>query len=1039
MLLAALAGAPQDTAHLVVVATTDVHGRATAWDYVAAKPFAGGLTRVGTVVDSLRKQYPGQVLVLDAGDLLQGDPFAAYFASVAPRAQNPIIEAMNLVGYDAATIGNHDFNWGVPFLRKAVSAASFPYVSGNVYGLPADTLVYQPFVVLPRQGVRVGVAGFTTPGVMLWDRENVRGNTRVGPIGASAPRVLADLRRQSDFRIVLIHSGMDEGASYDTTGVGDENVAAMLAAGSARPDLVIVGHSHHEMRDSVIGGVHFVQPKFWAQAVSVVHVDLVRAGGGWRVARIRSELVPLAQVTPSPRIAQRLEPAQVEAQRWVAQPLGDAAGPMPAALGRAEATALANWINDVQRKRTGAQLSAASIFTPNAGFRTGPIKLGDVAAIYPYENTLRAVRLSGDALKAYLEQSARYYRTDSAGHVAINDSIAGYNFDIVGGATYEMDLRLPPGSRIRNLAVNGRAVAPSDTFTMAVNSYRQSGGGGYTMLHGAPVVYDRSENIRDLLAEDVRVRQTLDPAAFAAREWRIIPEEAAEEARALASGRPAPKVAPRGVPGDTILLRVLAINDFHGALMPQTYSWSKGRLVGGAAAVKALMDSAAAQCHGCPVLRLDAGDEMQGTLESNLFYGRSVIEAFNRMGIQAAAIGNHDFDWSVDTLRQRMAQSRYPWLSANIFDSTTGKRPAWATPYRILNAGPLRVAVIGWITPVTKTIVRAEYVRGLRFAAGAAAIQDVLAEVKAQQPDVTILLAHSGAFCDSLKCNGEILDLARELGPGAVDMIVSGHTHSLVNTAVGAVHVVQARSSGRSLAVIDLVRTPVGARDERSRVEDVYDDTVAPDSAIAALVATYAVRTDSLARRTVTTIKLPLLKAGEDEGQYPLGNLIADAQRNVARADVALMNNGGIRGAGLPAGPVSYRQLFELAPFQNNVVRVTVTGAVLRAAMEHALESGRPDAHISGMTVRYDPKRPAGKRVVEMRLSSGKPVNDKATYSLATLDFMQTGGSGYAMLIPLPVERGFGTDIEALLAYLRRLPQPVEAPAAPRIVPVASK
>jgi 2',3'-cyclic-nucleotide 2'-phosphodiesterase/3'-nucleotidase/5'-nucleotidase len=1038
-LLAALAGAPRDTAHIVLVATTDVHGRATAWDYVTGRPFGGGLVRAGTIVDSLRRAYPGQVIVMDAGDLLQGDPFAAYYAKVAPRDPNPVIEAMNLVGYDVATLGNHDFNWGVPFLGRAVAGAAFPYVSGNVYALPADTLIYPPYVVLQRSGVRVGIAGFTTPGVMLWDRENVKGRVRVGPVGASAGRVLAGLARDADLRIVLIHSGMDERSSYDTTGVGAENVAASLAGYPARPDLVLVGHSHKEMRDSVIGGVHFIQPKNWAQEVAVAHVDLVRENGRWRVTGIRSELVPLATVPPSPRIAARLAASEQAAKEWVAQPLGQATADMPARLGRAEATPLVNFINDVQRRRTGAQLSTTPVFSVTSGFRAGPITLGDVAGVYPYENTLRAIRISGAALKAFLEHSARYYRTDSLGHVAINDSVAGYNFDIVSGATYDIDLRLPVGSRIRNLAVGGRPVAPSDSFTFALNSYRQAGGGGYDMVNGAPVIYDRSENVRDVLVDEIRKLGTLDPATYTRTEWRIVPDAAAAEALALAQGRPAAR-PPRAAaaPGDSIVLRVLAINDFHGALLPRVLPWSRGRLVGGAAALKARMDSAAAGCGGCPVLRLDAGDEMQGTLESNLFRGRSVIEAFNRMGIQAAAIGNHDFDWSVDTLRQRMAESRYPWLASNIFDSTTGRRPVWAVPYRILNAGPLRVAVIGWITPETKTIVKAENIRGLTFARGVDAIRDVLDSVRAARPDVTVLVAHSGAVCDSTACQGEILDLARELGP-AVDLIVAGHTHRLVNTAVGGVEVVEARSSGSALGILDVIRTPVGSRIERARVVDVFDDEVTPDTGIARLTAAYAERTDSLARGVVARIKLPLLKSAELDGQYPLGNLIADAERNGARADFALMNNGGIRGTGLPAGPVTYAQLFELSPFQNNLVRVTVTGAQLRSVMEHALQSGTPRAHISGFTVRYDPSRPAGRRVVEMRTVDGHRIQDQRRYTLATLDFLQGGGDGFSMLTPLPVVRGLGVDLDTIITYLQRLPQPVEAPAAPRIVPVGRR
>src|SRR5574340_77661 len=241
LLALAIASPPADTAHLVIVSTTDIHGRATAWDYTADRPFAGGLVRVATVVDSLRREYPGRVVVVDAGDLIQGDPFAAYFASQAPRPLNPIVQAMNLSGYDAATLGNHEFNWGLPTLRRALAGARFPWVSGNIFGLPRDTLIHRPFVILTRDGVRVGIAGFTTPGVMVWDRENVRGRVRVGRVDPAARRILPELRRASDLAVVLIHSGMAEASSYDTTGVGPENVAASLASLPVRPDLVVVG------------------------------------------------------------------------------------------------------------------------------------------------------------------------------------------------------------------------------------------------------------------------------------------------------------------------------------------------------------------------------------------------------------------------------------------------------------------------------------------------------------------------------------------------------------------------------------------------------------------------------------------------------------------------------------------------------------------------------------------------------------------------------------------------------------------------------
>ncbi|HEU5170536.1 MAG TPA: 5'-nucleotidase C-terminal domain-containing protein, partial [Gemmatimonadales bacterium] len=512
-LLAALA-APPDTAHLVLVATTDVHGHATEWDYVADRPFPGGLARAATVIDSLRARYGGNLIVVDAGDLLEGDPFADYYARVSPRDPHPVIEAMNLAGYDVATPGNHEFDYGMPVLEHAVAGATFRYVSGNIRGLPGDTLAFPPYVVLRRGGVRVGIAGLTTPGVMVWSRKQLRGRIRVAPLEPSAAQLLPALRREADVAVLVVHSGMAGISSYDTSGVGPEDVAARLAQLSPRPDLVVVGHSHREVVDSVIGGVHFVQPKPYAQSLAVVHVTLRRRfpGDDWRVSRIRGESVSLGDVPPSPRVVARQSRLHAEVRDWAGQSLGEARGAMPAALARAEPTPIINFVHEVQRKRSGAQLSSASAFDLRAGFRDGDILLRDLFALYPYENTLRAVKLSGAQLKDYLEQSARYYATDSAGRAALNPAVFGYNYDMVAGASYDIDLRLPPGSRIRNLRVGDRPVAPGDSFTLAVNSYRQSGGGGFTALRDAPVVYDRDENIRDLLIAAIRERRAVDPA-----------------------------------------------------------------------------------------------------------------------------------------------------------------------------------------------------------------------------------------------------------------------------------------------------------------------------------------------------------------------------------------------------------------------------------------------------------------------------------------------------------------------------------------------
>ena len=1015
LLLAASLAAAQvpDSAHVVLVATTDVHGRTTGWDYVAHRPSPGGLARVAPVVDSLRRRYPGQVVVLDAGDLLQGDPFATYHARVAPAEPHPIIEAMNLVGYDAATPGNHDYDFGVPVLDQALRDAAFPYVSGNIYAAVGDRLIFPPFRVLQRQGVRIGVAGFTTPGVMVWNRSHLRGKLRVAPIDRNAPGVLATLRRSADLAVVLMHSGMDGPSTYDTTGIGAEDAAASLTRLPIRPDVVIVGHSHRQLVDSVINGVHFVQPRPYAGGVAIVHLDLRRAEGRWRVTRIRGEALAIGDQPASPLLAQRLARGHEAVQQWVDEPVGTVPVALQANDARARPTPVIDFILEVQRRRARADLASGPAFDLRAGLGPDTIRRGQVLALYPYDNTLRAVRITGAQLRSYLEWSARYFRVDPAGRVFINDSVPGYDYDLVRGARYDIDLRNPPGDRIRGLSVGGRPVAPGDSFTLALNSHRQTGAGGYTMLHGAPVVYDRNENIPDLLVEELRAGR-LDPAAVPPSEWRIVPEVASAAVRRIFRVAPEPEpVSPR----DRVLLRILATANLRGDLLRRAVPLAR------------TMDSLGTDCD-CPTLRLDAGDAMQGTLAAGATGGGAVLETLNRIGYAAAVPGERDFDWSADTLRQRVRASSYPWLGANVFDSASGGRPEWLAPYREIRAGELRVAVIGYLTPVTKATQPAERTRGLRFGEGELALHDVLAEVRGTRPDLTVLLAHAHGSCDSMVCGGEAIRLAEQLGGSGVALILAGHGQGGVDTRVAGMPVV-APDGGGTLAVVDLVLTPAGGRTLRARFEPVADsgepETGTP---LAGAVARLAARTDTLDRRAVAQVKRPLSREGR---QHALGALIAEARRNVVRADVGLVRNQTIR-ADLPAGPATYARLAGVEPAGADLVRVSLTGAQLRQVLEQGLAESAPTVHLAGATVRYDPEARPGSRVRSIVLLGGRKLRPQDSYTLATDDSTAAGAGGLTALRDRPVERAGLLDVEAVARYLRRLPQPVEAEATPALV-----
>lgn len=1008
LLSAAVAAAPADTIHLVLVATTDVHGHATEWDYVGDRPFPGGLVRAATVIDSLRRRYPGRVVVVDAGDVIEGDPFADYYGRVAPREPNPVVEAMNLIGYDAATPGDHDFDYGLVPFGRAVAAAAFRYVSANIRGLPADTLALPPYAVVTRGGVRVGITGFTTPGVMVWSRKAVRGRLRVASIAASAARALPELRREADVVIALVHAGLDEASTYDTTGVGPENAAAALARLPVRPDLVVVGHTHRVLRDSVLNGVHFVQPRPYAQGLAVVHLDVVRGAAGTRIVRLRAESVELGAVVPSPRLQARQASLRSVVRDWANRSLGDSRGAMPAALAAAEPTPVIGFVQAVQKARSGAELSATPAPDPGSGFPDGDVRRRDVFALYPDESTLRAVRISGAQLKAYLEQSARFYTTDSLGRARFNPAVSPRDYDMVSGATYDIDLRLPPGSRIRNLMVRGRPVAPGDSFTLAVGSVRQSGGGGFTMLRDAPVVYDRDESVRDLLMAEIRARGHIEPRDYAEAGWHLIPPEMADQVRRLLGG--APRGAAAQPPTDNVLLRILALGDFRGAVTPR------------AAALKTAADRAAEECR-CPTLRLTTGDALAGTPAADLVAGLSSVEVLNRLGLDATALGARDFTWSLDTLRLRMAQSRFAWLAANLRDSSDGRRPDWAVPYRLLPVGPLRVAVIGYLSPSAAPLLQDAGARGVMVVGGAAGLAEGLAAARAERPDVTVLLAGGGAGCGGEACPDDGADLARQVQDSGLDLVVAGGEGG-ATARIGHITVVRARPAAAELGIVDVIRTPVGAREIRVRLVPVDPDRTAPDSATAAAVARARRAADSLGQRIVARIKLPLGRSSE--GESPLGDLVADAQRNALRADASLVRTAAI-GGNLPAGPVTWSQLLALHQPPRPLALLSVSGAVLRQVLERVLASGVPDAHVSGLVVEYDPRAPAGRRIRRIRLENGRDLKDADSYRVAVAEPLPESPE-FAILAGRPAAPSRLSDLDALVGYLQRLPQPVAPP-----------
>ncbi|CAM3694004.1 bifunctional metallophosphatase/5'-nucleotidase [Nocardioides zeicaulis] len=553
-----------------MLGTTDLHGNVLNWDYFKNTEFDNakhddiGLAKAATLIKAARKALGHQpVLTLDAGDTIQGTPLAYYYARIDPitgGATHPMARAMNLVGYDAAALGNHEFNYGIDTLRTFESQLDFPLLGANAVDPATKRPVFPPYVIKryrPKHGpaLTVGVLGLTNPGIALWDKANVEGRMEFPGLVEQARKFVPELKRRGcDVVVVSAHSGADTSSSYGDTLPYPENAASLVAEQVPGVDAILVGHAHQEIAQRYVTNtttgrqVLLCEPLYWGMRVAVMDLDLELHRGRWRVVASHSQTLNSNTVDGDPAVLAAVRGQHETVVAYVNSPVGTSTTALSAERAVVEDVPIIDFVQYVQADAvkaglTGADaalpvLSIAAPFNRAASFPSGQVTVRDVAGLYIYDNTLLGVRVTGAQVKDYLEYSARYFQqvsgpgpftmaqvTNQPTDTAPNGT-PDYNFDTVAGLdaplTYDIDIAQPVGSRITGLAYDGVPVAPDQEFAMAVNNYRQSGGGGFPHVSTAPVVYNRQNEIRQLLIDWVTAHGTIDPAQFASVDWRLV-------------------------------------------------------------------------------------------------------------------------------------------------------------------------------------------------------------------------------------------------------------------------------------------------------------------------------------------------------------------------------------------------------------------------------------------------------------------------------------------------------------------------------------
>ncbi|MBQ2753289.1 MAG: 5'-nucleotidase C-terminal domain-containing protein [Firmicutes bacterium] len=519
---------------ITIIATSDLHGNIWGYSYEDnAETTNNGMARVYNYVQQVRAENPNTILI-DGGDTIQGTIMTDDLYTPNPELEHPVIAVMNYMDYDAMTLGNHEFNWGIPTMNAILAQADFPMLSANVKKADGTPVTGLGYTIIERAGVKVAVIGVTTPNVPIWDGGKAGiDELTYGAADKAVKEAIAEIGDKADIIMVDAHMGMF--AEFDEEGGADSG--NKIIETNPEIDALYVGHMHitvnEKVGNTIVGGCRNAGREI-GRYDFVVDKDN-------NVVSSTVELVDMANYEPSAEIRDLaiVKEAQEKTIAFVTGAGGEDGEEGGSSLGTTTAkfqpvdeiatlpegklqdTAVMDLINKIQLEASGADVSAAALFKDTSDLPEGGINYGNIFDIYKFDNTLYRVTVTGAELKAYMEWAANCYNQWEEGdiNISFDPEYPGYLYDMFAGVDYEIDLSQPKGQRIVNVMFKGAPLKDDQTLTLAVNNYRYSSGLKAQKLVSGTREWESAEAIRTMIVKYFEENSPVAPEVD--NNWRI--------------------------------------------------------------------------------------------------------------------------------------------------------------------------------------------------------------------------------------------------------------------------------------------------------------------------------------------------------------------------------------------------------------------------------------------------------------------------------------------------------------------------------------